>query len=304
MVRMFTFLIDEVYAHDLFSDVDDYSQSISSYTDLIEESTRGELREVLYTSDFYKKNVNGKSSADIFFSDESSSGEYRDEFLRFTQLLNRLDTYNPVDYLSESDAEEDFQFYISSGEHLGLLSDNDYSGCTWWSVNTQLISSVFSPREYCRYHLARNINDEDILWRVFSDLFPKIYLNTDSSRLKVSNLGFPIRDSFSWVVSTLSYLNDHGIVDFQKGNKDFIQSASAKNIELSPESPKTHNSKDKMKKREISVSSMKVCCEWHAKYRFDKGRIHFHIGQGLSPEILKHTDSKVIVGIFCEHLPT
>jgi hypothetical protein len=59
-----------------------------------------------------------------------------------------------------------------------------------------------------------------------------------------------------------------------------------------------------MKYRNILVGGEIVCCEWHAKYKPKEGRIHFNMIQGLSTDTENLIGKKLIVGLFCGHLPT
>ncbi|PCJ38923.1 MAG: hypothetical protein COA81_11525, partial [Alphaproteobacteria bacterium] len=214
--------------------------------------------------------------------------------------------FNPNDYTETPvDCVEDFSKHLAIKQHSGLLTNNDYRVTSWWNPSTmKVVNDSFLPRHYYQFYI-HNINlDETLFWKITDELFPNIFFNNSNSQIKFSNLGVNAPNIFEWIIKSLSYLNDHAVSDYQKGSQQFQNSAAAKGVDLSAESTNTHKSKAKMKERDIRIAGTTINCEWHCKFRYDSGRIHFHIGQDVSEEVKKETQNKLIVGFFCKHLTT
>jgi hypothetical protein len=71
-----------------------------------------------------------------------------------------------------------------------------------------------------------------------------------------------------------------------------ITASAQYNVELSPESPKTHKNKQAMKQRTIVINEHEVVCELHTKITKTEGRIHFHIGTHLPLRLTKKHKEK------------
>lgn len=69
-------------------------------------------------------------------------------------------------------------------------------------------------------------------------------------------------------------------------------------FEISIESKNTRRSERLMSKRDATLGTQTLRCEWHLKLEPTRGRIHFYFGPELTG---KHKD-KVFIGIFCNHL--
>lgn len=67
---------------------------------------------------------------------------------------------------------------------------------------------------------------------------------------------------------------------------------------ISPESPKTRKNKAAMKERDVLFGNQTVTCEWHLKFSPTRDRIHVHFG------VASIAGSKILIGIFCDHLTT
>ena len=293
------FLLDEICAYTLFSDLHSNHNSVITLLSLMEQCSFTFSR-LNYSCDFYKREIGEITSSEIFFSEAAMRGEYRDEFLRFNRILDNSVKFDPLDYLTETTDElsDDFIEFLYNNEKTGVLSLNDYSKSDWWKNKYNIVNANYSPLKYCRNWIYHNDIQENQLWEIVPELFEGLYI---SPNLKLTNLGFPKRDILEWVINVFSYLNDYARRDFEKPD-EFINRASAAGINLSPESPNTHKDTSKMALRDIDISGSSICCEWHAKYAPTKGRIHFHIGTNLADAVNTTTNDKVIIGIFCEHL--
>lgn len=297
------YLLDEIFIYSIFENISDDVSKVSEFIALIEQCGMPNC-DVIRTEDFYNHQFLGAVAAEFFYSTEAQTGQNRDEFLQFNILLNNISKFNPADYFNDDPhLTTDFQYYIVGNLNVGLLTGFDYSECTWWDLHSiKAVNKDYSPIHYYRFYINKINVSEDGFWEASSVMFPNLYFN--KSKLKFSNLGYPTQTVLEWVITTFSYLNDHAITDYLSHSDEFIARAASYNVELSPESPNTHKAKDKMKLRNIEIKDIEVCCEWHAKFNYDKGRIHFHFGQGLPVDINVITRSKLIIGIFCEHLDT
>lgn len=300
------FLIDETYAYSIFLNISNDDRTVKDYISLIEDCNINNC-DTTYSSDFYINTLpNADKATDLFYSQDALAGEYRDDFLRFNKLLDICSNFDPIDHYSdEPTLTENFQYFINTKKDVGLLTGNTYNTAPWWESNSmKSINNNFIPIHYYRFYIKKLYIDEDVFWEVTEDIFPNIYFNENKAKLRFSNLGAKDHDTIGWIINTLSYLNDYAISDYLDNPGEFKNRASSKDIDLSPESTSTHKDAAKMKLRNIEISGIEICCEWHAKYKYDKGRIHFHIGQNLSPDIHKTAKNKLIVGFFCEHLDT
>ncbi|MNG20299.1 hypothetical protein D3C84_1045420 [compost metagenome] len=84
-----------------------------------------------------------------------------------------------------------------------------------------------------------------------------------------------------------------------------IQLAASKGVEISPESVNTRGNRGAMLRRRVEINDSSLVCEWHTKFTYDRGRIHFHARPNTyHKDIRKVVGSKVIIGLIVEHLPT
>ncbi len=294
------FLIDE---NDVLSVIDELSHSRLAFEKLLEilQNTHEFDARVLYEKKFYsRKFENGECLADRVYS---GNHDTRDDFLKFTRLIDKgtyiEDCYDIVSEEVVSD-EDALGTYANSLNSVGVITRTDFSESAWWDFNKMmLIDAPERPMFFLRTFFMIEDVSEDIFWAYCCSAFPDLYFH-DALCLK----DFDIKDIelFPWLINCLAYLNDEALSDWKSHGDDFTRVAGTKGVEMSPESPNTRRQRAKMKLREIEISGVTVCCELHAKYQYNQGRVHFHIGQGLGNEILAKTNKKIIVGIFCKHL--
>ena len=108
------------------------------------------------------------------------------------------------------------------------------------------------------------------------------------------------RDIRPRVVTHLAALNDHFLAAHRAAH-GIPQQVEAALADLgcagvSPESPNTHRSERKMRQRDVDHDGNVIRCEWHTKLEPHRNRIHFAFGGSL--------DSKILIGIFVDHLDT
>lgn len=302
------FVVDDLYVCSLFTEVETHAALIKELADLIQNCRSLSMANVYLTCDIYKKNTEvSLSLAETIFG-EGLLSHNRDLLLRIARLFDLCFQYNPEDYFSDDpNLSEDFHYFLSTSDaDVGLITKNNYTHHPWWRYSKMHhINQDLVALQYCRACISKLVVEETFFWEIAQELFPRIYFNEDPNRLRFSNLSIPGSSALvlNWVVKVLSYLNDFSISDFQASqHSDFISRASAKGVNLSPESPNTRADPHKIRQRNINIAGVTVCCEWHAKYAYDRGRIYFHIGQSLGAQIAGRTKGKVIVGIFHQHL--
>ena len=261
-----------------------------SLLDLIDASSK-EFTKVYYSENWEAVTENGLSVNDVLSDPEVySDPDLRDEYLRIYALLNKCDSADTQngDLLGrEAVFNTDF----------GLICNDSYQ-----SNDFNLITDQRGILNYIRDSFWNNNFRESDFWKYSYDCFPSLYIYEN---IKFRNLGIELSQNlYRWIVKVLAYLNDYGQEKYLESPEQFIIHASSNGIDLSPESPNTKGSPKKMKERDVTINSQSVRCEWHAKYLYDRGRIHFHFGNNLLPDITQETKDRLIVGIFARHLKT
>ncbi len=261
-----------------------------SLLDLIDASSK-EFTKVYYSENWEAVTENGVSVNDVLSDPEVySDPDLRDEYLRIYVLLNKCDSADTQngDLLGR---EEVFN------TDFGLICNDSYQ-----SNDFNLITDQRGILNYIRDSFWNNNFRESDFWKYSYDCFPSLYIYEN---IKFRNLGIELSQNlYRWIVKVLAYLNDYGQEKYLESPEQFIIHASSNGIDLSPESPNTKGSPKKMKERDVTINSQSVRCEWHAKYLYDRGRIHFHFGNNLLPDITQETKDRLIVGIFARHLKT
>jgi hypothetical protein len=131
--------------------------------------------------------------------------------------------------------------------------------------------------------------------------FPNLYFHSDLER-QIANFSTKYQDGLrSMLVEALIALNDQlfslliAHTDLREVAKQFRGITA---FEISPESPNTHRNANAMRERDVVFGTERIRCEWHLKLRPDRDRIHFYFGR------TKVAPGKILIGIFCRHLPT
>ncbi|OHU86488.1 MULTISPECIES: hypothetical protein [Pseudoalteromonas] len=258
--------------------------------DLIDVSSK-KFTKVYYSKNWGAETENGISVNEVMSDSRIyADSDLRDEYLRFYALLDKCDSADTRngDLLGREEV---------NNINFGLICNDLYH-----SDNFILIKDPRSALNYIRNSFWNNNFSENDFWKFGSDCFPSLYFD---EKCKFRSLGVELsQDLYKWIVEVLSYLNDFGQEKYLESPGQFINHASSNGVDLSPESPNTKSSAKKMRERDISIKSQSVRCEWHAKYLHDRGRIHFHFGINLLPEITQETKGRLIVGIFAKHLTT
>lgn len=130
--------------------------------------------------------------------------------------------------------------------------------------------------------------------------FPALYFHKDLEA-QISKFSVAFAGMRASLIEALADLNDKLPValrqspDLRTAAKIF--EAQSK-FEISPESPKTHKNRTAMICRDVSFEGTTLRCEWHLKLQPHIDRIHFYFGK---QEV---ASDKILIGIFCDHLPT
>lgn len=137
---------------------------------------------------------------------------------------------------------------------------------------------------------------EDINEKYFFTLavkaFPELRFAENLSFSKFVG-GYAWRDT---VVSHLSALNDDFLEAYisEHGNSARISTRIGISVSIEGE---TRSSERLMAFRDAGFDGRVFRCEWHSKLEPHRNRIHFYPGD-------VSTDSKILIGIFVDHLPT
>ncbi|MEA1030632.1 hypothetical protein T3A99_18875 [Pseudomonas sp. N-137] len=294
------FFMDESFVAGCLDNLTDRLSTFERFVDALDKIASSEFTKLYYIRDLHSLEFDGVLFADLLYA-HCADGDYRDLILRFDMAIER----------SESEFIECGRSLDSGVIELarlgvgGCVTGLDYSAEGWWRsgkmctvfdlTSFQLaLRFLFNALEMQPEHLDR-----------FSELmFPNIYFHADPSDLKRMGIGY--REYSSAIICHLSYLNDFAILDFEENlPTQIIQLAASRGVEISPESANTHGNRRAMARRRIEINDSPLVCEWHTKFTFNRGRIHFHARPSVYHDDIKQvTGSKVIIGIIAEHLPT
>lgn len=304
-------VLSDTYLLNLLVNINDQCEilrDVINFVDWIREKNQL-MVDLSYSSRFYEKSLaEDKVLGDYIYKDLVSS-EHRDIVLALTILLDKLESFEPNKYLCD---EIVYNTEILECGHYALLCYKDKSFFVISNSKEdfyffdRIIDTKFKLIQVMREWVKNNDFDDEDIYAVRDCLFNNLYyVPTDFS---FSRFGVSSLDLKKIFVDHLAFLNDRAQLLYQEDSSNFEFIANAAGINLSPESPQTHRNKSAMKKREISISNNIVICEWHTKITPTKGRIHFHFGinfrENIMHEIKEETKGKLIIGIFCEHLPT
>lgn len=303
------FVLNEVFAAEkIYSDV----FSVVEFSNII-DACGFPNSDTFVTDQFLSmKYVSGETIAQYLYKPEHFRDPIlRDSILRFGRTVDQLSVFNADEIKLSKNLLDDIPDHVcyvislNESDVVGVIGGGPFELEGWWDAKRmQVVSDSFSAVILFRLYVANNHMNEEFIWGAAKTLFPNLYFNENLGRLRFSNLCIAKANCTERVFYALSYLNDFAQSDFNVEPHVFIANAAGRGIELSPESPKTKQSPEKINQRNILVGVKELCCEWHIKFDYDKGRLHFHTGLNLSQEINSITGGKVVVGIFCEHLDT
>ena len=255
---------------------------------------------ILYTKEIYEKECGTSTFCEMIFGDLSRNPSFRDSILRINTLLGQSDSI-AVDS-SENDFDSDaLKILCSRGS--GALIYNEDVLTPWWNEHSMyLVHQNDEIAKYYRIQAICELISFQELQGYLDELYPSLYFLDEAKDL--SKLGVYHEEYLSLIINHLSYLNDFAQDHYIQDRDSFSQVASAHGVLLSGESSNTRGNKKSDRERYKKIENVDIKFELHTKVSWDKGRIHFHIGNNLPAEVSAITQNKVIVGIVCEHLPT
>ncbi|MFA0160797.1 hypothetical protein AB4457_05600 [Vibrio splendidus] len=284
-------------------DILDYEENISKIRTLVES----EFGRTVYISDDYAHyNINEKYIYEHLSS--SADTNLRDSFLLLFITLERLTKFESELCLNDSIFEID-DFFASSfiqDKFSGFISNRDVVTASWWddTMHRKLKCETETIDTFKEKLLIDRVNYQSIF--EYKNLFwPNCYFHIGTTN-RFSNLCVPEIQNLPILVEHLNFLDKKAkdLYNTYPEPARFISEASAQNIDLSPESPKTHKNSDAMAKRKITINGQTVLCEWHTKLTPTAGRVHYCLNFSEPSGISEFVKGRVIIGIFTEHFDT
>lgn len=294
------FFMDENFVAGCLDNLIDHLSTFEQLVDVLDKITSSEPTKLYYIRDLHSLEFNGVLFADLLYA-HCADGNYRDLILRFDMAVQRGES----EFLENGRSLESGVVELARLGVGGCVTGLDYSSEEWWRDGK--ICTAFDLTSFqlaLRFLFNALEMQPEHLDRLGELMFPDIYFHADPTDLKRMGIGY--REYASAIICHLSYLNDFAMLDFE-GNlpAQIIQLAASRGVDISPESVNTHGNKRAMARRRIEINDSPLVCEWHTKFTFDSGRIHFHARPCVyHDDIKKVTGSKVIVGIIAGHLPT
>lgn len=276
---------------------------ITRMQDIINKVLNDKYGTVFFPDSFEREKIQGKEICHLLLNPSPND---RDIYLRIIILINRLSKFVSEDELDLDIYDSDNKFVSSSfinNRYCILISDRNVTSMNWWddkkhahANSTESITACFRKIIFTTKQSYREIT------KYSEKLWPNCYFHDDAKNF--NKLGLPEVQYRDTVLSHLNYFNDYAQNDFTQGAETFQVLARNKKVDLSPESVNTQKAKRKMNSRYISVNKTNVLCDWHSKITRTSGRIHFHYGLHLPPDVTSTTKNKFIIGIYTTHLAT
>lgn len=288
------FILEEDSLFDILKNItnrtDEFCDLVSSAESVIDSP----ISNLLVAEDFYSLEKDGENIANLLYANQGN-GDIRD-------IITRLDIATArAEFVPQNKSALDFLKDRSFG---AIIAEKEISTLSWWNSSSMII--VSTPDEFTlalrRLFLIERHTERD--FEAFcEEMFDNIYFH---ARPSLGSLGLDFHEHTEDLILHLSYLNDQAARDFSSGEGDhvIIAKAGSYGVEISPESPKTRANKAAMSERNITICEETLCCEWHTKLTKTRGRIHFHAGARRSEKISSKVGTKVIVGVFADHLTT
>ncbi|MDO8329646.1 MAG: hypothetical protein Q7T36_04165 [Fluviicoccus sp.] len=229
------------------------------------------------------------------------------EEIRLLQIaMDRCDNFDPIEYIDSPAIQYSHAFAAAAMEvspTITIFPILAFNYIPDHHKTTAIINSTHDIPNAVRQHIIQHRLNQDDFMTLSKIAFPNLYLHEGVIFNKFRK---PYAEVLPHAITHLSFLNDHAQLLFKtegySADKINQVAAATYNISLSPESPNTHRNIQAMREREISIADSIICCEWHTKFTYDWGRIHFHIGANLPEPVKTITQNKVIIGIFADHL--
>ncbi|MEJ3966482.1 hypothetical protein [Citrobacter braakii] len=272
---------------------------MENIADLIDDINENLNSSILCSSNIYEKECANQQLCDVLFGDLSRNPISRDVLLRLSAKLDAMEKVNiKIDENTDSDALIILKDYGS-----GALLFNEDITIDWWNPKSMMVVDIKNKiKTYYRILSVNEMISYSDLTIHLKDLFPSLYFLPDAKDF--SKLGVPHDSCFPTIINHLSYLNDFARDHYLEDRNSFNRTASSHGIDLSGESSNTRANNRASRERIRTIENTELRFELHTKVTWNKGRIHFHIGNNLPESVSKITDDKIIIGIVCEHLST
>lgn len=293
------FILDErwlVKALILAGDSIEILECIADLMEIINEKSNSVL---LCCADIYEKDCSNQLVCDVLFGELARNSNSRDVLLRLSAMLHAMD---------KVDVEKDEQINSDALKILkmfggGALLFNENITTDWWDIRTMMVVDAENKIEkFYRIQAVSDMISFSELTTYLEDLFPSLYFLPEAKDF--SRLGVDHKEFLPTIISHLSYLNDHARKHYLENISLFNRTAASHGVDLSGESSNTRANHKAIRERVRSIKQTEITFELHTKITWNKGRIHFHIGNNLPTSVLEITKEKIIIGIVCEHLTT
>ncbi|EKF9172074.1 hypothetical protein ACLB4W_000050 [Vibrio cholerae] len=280
-----------------------YEKNISDIHTLV----ASEFEKKVYISDDYTNyHINDKYIYEHLSC--SMDANLRDPFLLLFVTLERLTKFDSELCINDSVFSID-EFFASSfiqGKLSGFITNRDVATSAWWdsSLHRKLKCKNEAADIFKDKLLSDGVNYQSIF--EYKHIFwPNCYFHIGTTN-RFSNLCVPEIQNLPILVRHLDFLDKEAkdLYNNYPMPDRFISEASAKGIDLSPESPSTRRNSAAMAQRKITINGKEVLCEWHTKLQATAGRVHYCLNFSEPDEISESVKGRVIIGIFTEHFDT
>jgi hypothetical protein len=157
-------------------------------------------------------------------------------------------------------------------------------------------SSIKGYRNFCRWTICFDTATPAEFEYLAGDAFPNIEI-LEGACSGIKDMSKPYGELCTELVSCLSVLSDCGQAIFAGRWQEAPARFGSLGVNISDENGNTKSNRGAERARTRSKNGNKFIFWWHMKLRPDRDRVHLFPDPVLKGE-------KVIVGIFCRHLPT
>lgn len=295
-----TFILDERWLINALNVIQDSIEVLEDIADLVDNINEKSNSFILCCSEIYEKECSGQQLCDVLFGDLARHPKSRDALLRLSVMLNSM---KKIDIENDDENIDSDALKILKEYDCGGLIFNEDIITDWWKPESMMVVDIKNKIEkYYRLQSIHEMISYPDLSIHLDDLFPSLYFLPDAKDF--SKLGVSHREYLRTIVAHLSYLNDNARIHYLEDRDSFNRIASSHGVDLSGESSNTRNNHSAIRERIRTIENNELGFEMHTKITWDKGRIHFHIGNNLPASISEITEGKLIIGIVCEHLST
>lgn len=294
------FIIDERWLINAINTIENSSIEIDELSELIDEINKKKSSSILYTEGIYEKECGEDILCNLIFGELSRNPSFRDSILHISTLLSQANSVAVE--LSDDNFDSDALKILNSWGYGALIYNQDVTPPWWNESSMHLVNQKNEINKYYRIQSVTEMISFDELAEHLDELYPSLYFLAEAKDL--SKLGVCHTTYFPLIIKHLSYLNDNAQTHYIQDRNSFSQVASAFGVTLSGESSNTRGNQKADRERYKKIENVDIKFELHTKVNWDKGRIHFHIGNNLPANVSAITQDKLIVGIVCEHLPT